>query len=596
MKKITSLFLALVMTVLSLCALSSCEKKQQDVGAEISVYLSDEIYDLDPAASYTDDNCLLLLSMIYEPLFVLNDKGRLENAAAKDYEIDRDTGDLLIELRESYWSTGERVLAKDFVYAWRRILDPNFSTPAAPLLYDIKNAVKIKTGQDGLLIDDLGVYALDEKTLRICFEDEDVDVKAFLRNLASVALSPVYQTNVEQGAEYWAKSANSIYCNGPFKLRQLNFLHGYLTLGRNDGYHRKDGRERAVDAFVTPSLVRTLWNTDKNTSDADHLDRMYNFIEEKVVFYVSTMSIKTRQEAEKVKTEDRLSTYTYAFNTENPLFSDPAVRLVLSQVLSRDDIVENYVIYGEAATGLVPPAVMNHKRRSSFRKEGGDLIDTSATLSIDAANQKLDELGAIRGSFSIKYNENHEDEVAIATYVYDTWSQLGYSITLIGVSSVDLVVSDSVYREAGIQLAYETGDYDVIGIDYQMFSANAFAGLAALSSTLNGNGYDLATDTVLGNNVGWANEDYDTCIADALYEYDAKEKADLLHRAEEILMEQMPVMPLYFKQTYYVQSRKLKRVEHSYNGFPVFTKAKLKGYQNYFFDDLEAIFFPSEEE
>ena len=58
----------------------------------------------------------------------------------------------------------------------------------------------------------------------------------------------------------------------------------------------------------------------------------------------------------------------------------------------------------------------------------------------------------------------------------------------------------------------------------------------------------------------------------------------------------MAVLPLYFKQTYYIKNDKLKNVKFDYSGFPVFTKASLKNYSEYFFDKLQTVFFPEEEE
>lgn len=602
MKKITSLFLAVVMMAFSMLSLTSCGLVEE--GAEISVYLSDEVYDLDPAASYTDDNAMMLISLLFEPLFALDDKGKLVEAAAKDYDFDKDTGLLTIELRESYWSNGERVCASDFVYAWRRILDSTFSSPAAALLFDIKNAVAIKQGL--LPVDDFGANALNEDTIEIAFEKEDADYKDFLRKLTSVSLAPVHQVTVENNVtenlavgderinyEFWAKTFNSLYSNGPFKLRNFSAETGLLTLARNEGYRRKDGKNRAVDAFVTPAMLRTIWNTNDDMSDEDYLDKMYDFIEEKVVFYVSNLSLEAKKNAKRIEAVDRLSTYVYAFNTQNPLFASKEVRNILSSVIDREHIVAEYVIFGEAATGLVPPAVNNKRKSDSFRKKAGELLSATATSSLEAANTALDAIAPIgadgfRGSFELTYNEDHEVEIAIAYYVFGLWTQLGYDITLNGVSR--LTLDENSYDEAALQYVYETGDFDVIGIDYQMLSADAFAGLAAMSSTLNGNAVGD------GNNVGWVNADYDGYIEDALYEYKAREKSKLLREAEKILMQELPIMPLYFKQTYYVKSNKLKNVEFGYNGFPIFTKAKLKGYDKFFFADLQSKLFPTEEE
>ncbi len=599
MKRVFSLFLSLLLLAGSVFTLSSCGIEGK--GAEISVYLSDEIYDLDPAASYTDDNSVMLISMLFEPLFTLNEKGKLVKAAAKDYHFDRETGDLYIDLRESYWSGSEdsRVLAGDFVYAWRRIIDPNFSSPAATLLYEIKNAQKIKNGEEGYDKFDLGVYDEDEDTIRIEFENKDVDRKAFLRNLASVMLAPVYASNLEKGQEdYWTKTGGTLYCNGPFKLQQLNYIYGYLTLGRNNGYHRPAGTDRAIDAFVTPALIRTLWKTDKNMSKADHLDKMYSFVEDNVVFYIGSLDYldngeednSSRADLEKtVKTVDRLSTYTYVFNHNNPLFQNREVRQILSAVIDREALVENYIVYATAATGLLPETIMNHSRLSSFRDKGGDLIDTKATMSIEDAKADIVAAGGGSGSFTITYNSDHPEEEAVAYYVRDLWSALGYTISIKGVSSRDLVVDESVYLDSGIQLDYENGDFDVIGIDMQMLSANAFPALASLTSTMSGNKGGM-------NHASWECVSYNDKMEDALAETNAKKRAKLLHEAEEILVFEMPILPLYFKQTYYIKSNDLRNVDFDYNGFPVFTKTKLRGYSEYFFDLLEPIFFPQEEE
>ena len=547
MKRVLSLFFAFVLMASSLLMLTSCGVEGK--GAEISVYLSDEIYDLDPAASYTDDNSVMLISMLFEPLFTLDEDGKLQKAAAKDYYFDKETGDLYIDLRESYWSGSEdsRVLAGDFVYAWRRIIDPEFSSPAATLLYDIKNAVKVKSGAEGYDKYDLGVYDVDEDTIRIEFENKDVDRKAFLRNLASVMLSPVYASNLEKGqGDYWTKTGGTLYCNGPFKLQQLNYIYGYLTLGRNNGYHRPSGSGRDIDYYVTPALIRTLWKTDKNMSKGDHLDKMYNFVEQNVVFYIGSLDYldngaednASRHDVEKiVKTVDRLSTYTYVFNHSNPLFQNAEVRKILSAVIDREELVEEYIVFAEAASGLLPGTVMNHKRNSSFRDKADQSISTKATMTVTEANAKLDALGVARGSFTITYNSDHPEEEAIAYYISDLWAGLGYSISIKGVGARDLVVDESVYKDSGIQLDYESGDFDVIGIDMQMLSANPLPALATLTSTMSGNKGGM-------NNANWVNDAYNQKIAAALAETNSKKRAELLQEAEALLLSEMPVLPL----------------------------------------------------
>ncbi|MFA5561502.1 MAG: peptide ABC transporter substrate-binding protein [Eubacteriales bacterium] len=602
MKKFLSALLAMVMLAGSLLSLSSCGKLVMD-GAEINIYLNDEVFDFDPAMSYTDDNALLAMSLLFEPLFVVDRKGKLQKAAAKSYDIDKDNHKIYITLRESYWSDGQVVMADDFVYAWRRILDPTNQSPAAALLFDIKNAVKVKHAEDGLTVYDLGIHSLDSnRTLEITLEGE-IDYDAFLYNLASVMLSPVRAAVVQGQDSVWAKSATTIYTNGPFKLRTFNLLYGYFTLARNADYHRPANSKKPVDKYVTPAVIRTLWNVESGLSKRDYLTQLQEYVEQNLVFYLGSLSPEARREvsrARNLETADRLSTYTYVFNTENPLFADPEVRQILSAVLDREQIAE-IAVFAKPATGLIPQGVFNtNSRRSSFRKKGGALLSGTAGMSIDEAYDALDDIGAPRGTFSITYQQS-EEEQEIAFYVKDIWEQLGYRVNIKGVSETQVEYAGVFYTEAELQLTYETGDFDVIAIDYQMMSVNALPVLSTLTSTLNGNGTDMDYESedylqIKSNPANWSNEAYDELIASARQEKDDKKRADILHDAEELLMEELPVMPLLFNQTYYLLNKNLKKVTVDYFGYPVFTKAKLRKYDRYFLEEIDKILFPEEEE
>ena len=135
MKRILSLLLAVAMLLSFGALLVSCGETEIP-GAQIDVYLGSEVLDLDPTDYYVDDNAAQLMSLLYEPLFAINSKGKLTKAAAKDYEIDEEKNQIIIELKESYWSDDIRVKAADFVFAWtERVLNPNNPNPAAALLY-----------------------------------------------------------------------------------------------------------------------------------------------------------------------------------------------------------------------------------------------------------------------------------------------------------------------------------------------------------------------------------------------------------------------------------------------------------------------------
>lgn len=627
MKRVVSLLLLAGVLLTGVLCFSSCG--EQDDGAEISVYLTDRIWGFDPAKDCTDDSVLSVLYLLYEPLFTLDEDGDIHPALAKKYEYDKDTRTLTVTLRETYWSSGDRVTADDVVYAWKRILNPNNSFSAAPLLYGIENAREVKNGGTKT-IDDLGLTVRDEgMTLLITLEDPDptgetgekVDLDAFLRNLTNVATAPVNYLAIQEGA-YWSNTTyTTCYTNGPFKIQELKYDGGYFTLSRNDGYHRAEDSKKDVDYFVLPSFLRTQWEAvlDEETTegqqtatDKENVEKQYDMLLEKVtkatektVFYMADLSLADRAAAKKnAVVTDSMSTYTYVFDTTNELFASPEVRTILSQVLDREYMV-SLVTFGRAANGFVSYGVWDStsaRTGKSFRKQGGDLISSTAALTTEAALAQLNALDAPRGSFTLTYQDREETR-AIAEYVKSRWEALGYTVELEPVTYYTYEVTNggtnekevpNKYYTSALQYRFDKGDYDVIGIDYQMMSTNAVSVLATLTSNLNGNGVDyekmnLAADKSGSfsrpNCAGYVNAAYDELVAKALATPNLKDRAELLHEAEKLLVADMPVIPLIFNQNFYVVNKSyLKGLDVNYYGYTLFTDARLKKYEQFLED------------
>ncbi len=594
MKKIVSTLLLALLLCGAVLGLASCgEKEPVGGGAQISVYLGDAIYDFDPQGDYTNDAALSVISLMFEPLFRINSKGELKNAMASDYEVNEKTRTIRIKLRESYWDDGvSRVTASDFIYAWKELIRSQNANPAAVLLYDIENALEIKKGEIGL--DEFGARAVNDKTIEIKLEEGCKSYKSFLRNLASLSLSPLNSRKIGKSADFWAKRLTTFSANGPFTLDNYNVEEGTFTLTRNVGYHRPAKSDATADAYVTPYILKTLWNVDPEKTNVAYLDELTAQLTAKTCFYMGELSLAKRAEMKnKIKTSDLLSTYTYAFDTENPLFASKEVRLVLESVIDRSEIVKT-IVFGKAATGLVPSKVADGTKISSnFRKNSGNLLSETATKTVEAANAELDSIGAVRGAFTLTYLDS-ETEKAIAEYVASKWTALGYTVTLNPVSGVQIDFDDdgaiaSLYDSA-LQRAYESGEFDVIGIDYQMFSTDALVALAALTSDMNGNGLNYGsgegfvegetTYEPLGNVLGYVNADYDKKVADAFAEKNLDKRADLLHEAEKLLLNDMPIIPLVFNQSYYT-STELSGISFGYNGYVSFTKVSQKNYTKY---------------
>ena len=271
MKKVLAIVLALLMLSGMMVTFNSCGKvTAENPGAIIDLYMPYAV-NFDPATAYADETSAKLLSLLYEGLTTLDSKGRVQSGVADSWEIytDRD-GQTNIDftLKVTHWSDGQTVDAQDFLDSWERILNPEFSCEAAPLLFSVKNAAKVKRGEES--ISNLGIRADKSNVLTVTLE-EWADPEQFLRNCASVALYPVRRdvinkvVNKETGAENdWSSIVAIMQTNGPFTLKGISFgtsetgkqsNRPYLVLERNTNYFLDSEKNESLDKYVVPYRI-----------------------------------------------------------------------------------------------------------------------------------------------------------------------------------------------------------------------------------------------------------------------------------------------------------------------------------------------------
>ncbi len=584
MKKIVSLLLAVVMLLGVMLSLTSCEEAPADAGAQISVYLGNEFYDLDPTDYYVDSNAEQVMSMLFEPLFRINEDGELEKALAKSYKVDVVDREIVIKLRESYWSTDDRVIAADFVYAWREaLLSPNNANPAAALLYDIENAVAVKSGD--VKPTELGVEASDTYELTIKYR-EGADYNRLLNNLASIATSPLRQGNVFNIESYWSKEASTIATNGAFKLNYINHATGELTLERNLGYHQSP---TAVDYDnkVVPNRLLSFF------IDGEERTISYNDIEEKTVFFMSDAPLSDRADVkDEAIVSDTLSVYSYVFNTTKAPFNNAKVRRALLLAIDREAVVEA-ITFGKAANGLLNEAVA----KGVYGESVSDRIDNSDYESnLEEAKELMAEAKAEIEASGIKFNSvrkftltvnNDEESIAIANLVKQFWSQLQFVVTVKPVDYIfssidkDTEIIDSEIQKLVKDSSVGIRDFDVIGIDFQLYSTDALVSLASFTSNMNGCGADFANDSYRGTLSGWVNSDYDSYISAAYNARSEEKRAEYLAKAEEILLEEAPIAPIVFNQSFAFVSGDLTGIEVDGFGHFILNGATQANYHDY---------------
>lgn len=624
MKKILSLLLCLVMLATVFVGCSKKSEDDTDKGAYIYMYLSDMIYNFDPAYAYGNEAALKVVSLMFDNLFVLGENGKVQKSLAKDYKISEDDNaqeyKMTITLKDTAWTDGVAVTANDVVYAWKRILDVSNSFDAASLLYDIKYAREAKEGE--MSIDDVRIYALNETQIEIHFNGP-IDYDQFLVNLTSYALAPIREDIIKRAEKEidWAKKPSTMVTNGPFRLRAVSYdpEDAGLTLERNTYYYR-DIANDPIDESVTPfRLIVDYTMTDEEIMAA------YN---EGKIFYVGDIPLSLRGNwKDQANVTDAMSTHSYVLNQNavirkynaagfealkantsvfddtlvegeagEKIFAKTEVRKALSLAIDRQAIADA-VVFAKAASGLIPSPVFDTEKNTSFREVGGNILASNAKL--DEAKGLLSAAGVNPANymFAISVASYDDVHVKIAEMVQEAWTSLGFHVAL---NKIDLVknkdkllttneaiegVMDDIFAEN-----YKAGKYEVAAIDYTALSADAFSMLAPFAKGFTGgaaadeNSIDFKIPT---HKCGYDSADYNAKIEAAFAEKDVAKSATILHEAEKILMEDLPIIPIIFNQNATLTSGDLSKIKYTYYGTPIFTKTKLKDYELYLPVDAE---------
>ena len=532
-KRILALLLCLLMCLTALVGCGGRIKAGSEVkGALITMYLTDEIYNFDPAYAYMNEEAESLISLMFTRLFSLNSRGKLQYELAEEYEIKEDEKTkeytMTITIRDAWWSDKIQLTADDIVFAWKRILSSENSFACASLLFDLKNARAVKAGNCS--VDDLGVCALNDNTLQITFE-KPIDYDQFLLNLTSLALAPLREDYVGSYKESdWAKKPGTMICSGPFKLSRISFAENSSTryvdinysqkvkdqndntiyinatepsrfrenvvsafvIERNSYYYRNSSKDEKLDVSVTPYKIFV----DCAMSDED-IKEAYD---SGVITYVGDIPMSLREHyASEAVVKDSLSTNVIYLNEKaeingEKLFAIKEVRQALSMVIDREAIAKA-LVFADAANGLVPTGVFNS---NSAKKTFRDAVEAQyqyLQLNVDAAKKLLKDadIDPSDYSFSITHAAYDEVHTYVAQAVADAWSALGFDVELNargtvanndyykGTKEVPSDICDDVYYEDLV-----SGSFEVIILDLVAFSADPFSVLAPFATQFSG--------------------------------------------------------------------------------------------------------------
>ncbi len=277
---------------------------------------------------------------LFEGLITQNPDGTLRPGVAKSWQANDARNIYTFHLRDNArWSNGDPVTAHDFVYAWRRLVDPAMSSYYAGYmqLMSVKNAADIVNGKKPTSA--LGVKALDDHTFQVELDDS---LPYFPSMVVHTSTMPVPQKVVEKLGNQWTKPGNLVG-NGAYVLTE-HVINERMVRVRNPKYW--DNEHTIINKVI--SLVI---NEDNQALQRFKANELY-----KTEVPSGQFKRLKKQYPEQTHSNPRLCSYYYLFNTQKPPFDDYRVREALSYAINRDIIVRNILGAGQIPAYTFTPA------------------------------------------------------------------------------------------------------------------------------------------------------------------------------------------------------------------------------------------------
>jgi oligopeptide transport system substrate-binding protein len=471
---------------------------------------------LDPHAVNGKPEADILLAL-FEGLLVPDPKtAEPRPGAASSWHVSPDELRYVFNLRENLrWSNGDPLVAKDFVYTFRRAISPKMGNPWASFYYNVRNAeayVKKQIDNFG----DVGIRAIDDLTLEIVLERP---VPYFLELLTLSAWLPIHRDTIEKfGAlderdTRWIRPGNMV-SNGPFMLKSWE-NGSHILVVKNPYYWDKDNV--ALDKIYfhpvedTAVEERMYAAGDLDITSKAHVGKRPHYAKKGELYLNPHMGCTW-----------------VAVNCQRPPFDDPRVRKALALAIHREEInkIRGFG-KGLEAYGVVPPEVGNYRT-----------IEQGFQEDIREARRLLAEAGYPEGKgfpqTEVLYRLTDEYRL-IFEALQSMWERnLGIHFDLVG-QEWKVYLSKLEQHDFSLSRHCWVGDYNDPTTMLDIFESGS-----------------------ANNYTAWSLPRYDYCLHQARITNNKEKRIDLLQEAERIFVEEMPAIPVFWMSSEHLVSPRVK--------------------------------------
>lgn len=502
MKKTACLFLIFF----TLISLSSCSPDNKNINIACAIF--SEPGSMDPSVA-KDNEALLIIANIFEGLTRLDSQNNVVGGIAKSWQVSEDKTRYTFTLRDDIqWSDGTPLTANDIKFGCLRTLLPETRSTIAGTLYCIKNAKAVHTRL--MNPEKLGITVPDDKTIVFDLEYPEPD---FLRILSQACAMPCNEEFFESTKGRYGLEQDTILSNGPFELTR--WKHGsQITIKKNPNYH---DNQNVIPASVTLKILN------------DNLNAVQMLVNEDV--HISQITRNELAGINKTRlnlTSFKDTTWALCFNLKGGAVENKNVRLGLIKGIEKEASSQNFPDFFVSASGLIPPA--STIDGESFR----ELFSTISLPNLDPAAGKqhltagFTELGLTKQPKITLICPEDTEIRAIADLLLQQWHQnLNVYINLEPLNKNDL--ADRI----------KSGDYQIA---LYPVTAKDEKPLSLL------NNFKTAAPE---NIIGYTDPQFDKLLGDTAKATTSQERVTLLSRAEQQLIDEAVIFPLFYESRYY---------------------------------------------
>ncbi|NLK09961.1 MAG: peptide ABC transporter substrate-binding protein [Staphylococcus equorum] len=508
MKKF-KLFTILIALTVVLAGCGSAEGIYSDKGQVFRKVLSQDITSLDSALA-TDTVSFDMYNQIYEGLYTLDKDDKAQPGVAKEMPKESNGGKTLtIELRkDAKWSNGDPVTAHDFEFAWKRVVNPETASEYAYIMYDLKNAEDINMGKKD--VDELGVKAVDDHTLKV---ELNKPIPYINEMFAFGTFMPQNEKVVKKHGQQYGTTDDKTVFNGPFKIEQWR-VEDKIQLVKNEDYWDKEAvhldrvnYKVLKDQQAGASLYDT-GSVDDTVITADQVDKYEDNAGLKKRLLASTFYIKLNQKTV-------------------PAFKNKDMRLAISQAINKEGYVNAVKNDGSEATDGFTSKLT---AETPDGKDFAETIDSPLSYNPEAAKEHYEKAKKDLGIKDLTFTMNTEDTPS--SKISAEYIKAQVEKTLPGVT---MKIKQLPFKQRLNQESSETHEASLSG-----WGPDYPDPLTFLS---------IMTTGAAQNNTGWGSKEYDQLIEDANGKLLKKpeERNAAMKKAEEMMLEDAPVAPIYQK-------------------------------------------------